>query len=120
MKIAVTNQNKKTINGHAGKTSRFLIYSIENNEIIEKSLLELAKEDLLHTRFHESPNPWAPHPIYDVDIIITGSAGMGFVNRLSRVNTQVIITPESNPDTAVKLLLEGNLPAQAPAHHHHQ
>lgn len=119
MRIAVTYQNKKNITGHAGKTSRFLIYNIENGEIVNKSLLELKKEDILHNRFHESQNPWAEHPIFEVDVVITGGAGMGFVNRLGRMNTQVVITDETDPDQAVKLLLERKLQSKSPGQHHH-
>lgn len=121
MKIAVGSQNQKTISGHGGKTSKFLIYTIDTDtkEISGKELIVLAKEDILHNRFHESPDPWAQHPIYDVDILITGGAGMGFVNRLATQSTQVIITPETDPDVAVKQLLAGTLPQQAAEHHHH-
>lgn len=121
MKIAVASQNQKTISGHAGKASRFYIYSVDEaaREIAGRELINLAKEDILHTRFHESDNPWAAHPIYEVDILITGGAGMGFVNRLASQSTQVIITPETDPDEAVKQLLAGTLPQQAAEHHHH-
>jgi predicted Fe-Mo cluster-binding NifX family protein len=121
MKIAVASQNQKTISAHAGKTSRFYIYTINeaDNSISEPKLINLDKDDILHNRFHESTNPWAPHPIYDVDIVITGGAGPGFVKRLATQATKVIITPETNPDKAVKQLLAGTLPQQAPEHHHH-
>ncbi len=121
MKVAVASQNQKTISAHAGKTSRFFIYTVneEDNLITGTELINLDKDDILHNRFHESTNPWAPHPIYDVDIVITGGAGPGFVNRLATQDTKVIITSETNPDEAVKLLLAGTLPQRAPEHHHH-
>lgn len=119
MKIAVTSQNKRTITGHAGKTSRFLIYNVDSNKILDKTEVELEKQDLLHNRFHESSNPWAPHPIFDVDIVITAGAGQGFVNRLERMNTTVMITTETDPDQAVSLLLADKLPVKAAEHHHH-
>ena len=121
MKIAIASQNQKTIFGHAGKASKYLVYSVdaETKEIIDKELLELKKEDILHNRFHESPDPFAPHPIYDVDIVITGGAGPGFVNRLASQNTKVIITSETDPDLAVTQLLDDTLPQIAPEHHHH-
>jgi predicted Fe-Mo cluster-binding NifX family protein len=122
MKIAVTSQNQKTISAHAGKTSRFYIYTINegDNSITGTELINLDKDDILHNRFHASTNPWAPHPIFDVDVVITGGAGPGFVNRLATQDTKVIITSESNPEAAVKLLLAGTLPQQAAEHHHHQ
>ena len=119
MKIAVASQNQKTISEHAGKTSRFFIYTVneENNLITGSELINLDKDDILHNRFHESTNPWAPHPIYDVDIVITGGAGPGFVNRLATQDTKVIITSETNPKQAVELLLAGTLPQRAAEHH---
>ena len=119
MRIAVTFQNKKEITGHAGKTSRFLIYNIDNasNKVIEKDLIELEKEDILHNRFHNSAEPYAPHPIYTTDVLITAGAGYGFVNRLSTQNVNVIITSEQDPDMAVALFLKGELPIGAPHHH---
>jgi len=121
MKIAIASQNQKTIFGHAGKASKYLVYTVdtESKEIINKNLLELAKEDILHNRFHDSPDPWAPHPIYDVDVVITGGAGPGFVNRLAKQNTRVVITSETDPDLAVTKLLDGTLVEIAPEHHHH-
>jgi len=121
MKIAIASQNKKTISAHAGKVSRYYIYYINTETKVteKKELIELPKEDILHNRFHESPDPFAPHPIYDVDMVITGGAGPGFVNRLASQNTRVVITSETDPDEAISKLLEGTLPQIAPEHHHH-
>jgi predicted Fe-Mo cluster-binding NifX family protein len=121
MKVAVTSQNQKVISGHAGKTSRFYIYTIDepSKVITNKEPITLAKEDILHNRFHESANPWAAHPIFDVDVVITGGAGPGFVNRLATQATKVIITPETDPDEAVRQYLAGSLPQNAPEHHRH-
>ena len=120
MKIAVASQNQKSISGHAGKVSRFYIYNVDEaaNEIISKELISLPREDVLHVRFHESADPWAPHPIFAVDVVITGGAGPGFVNRLATQNTRVVITTETDPDTAVNRLLAGTLPQMSPEHHH--
>jgi predicted Fe-Mo cluster-binding NifX family protein len=121
MKIAVASQNQKTISAHAGKTSRFLIYTISegDNMVIGTELINLDKDDILHNRFHNSISPWAPHPIYDVDLVITAGAGPGFVNRLATQATKVVITPETSPDRAIKLYLEGTLPTEATEHHLH-
>jgi predicted Fe-Mo cluster-binding NifX family protein len=120
MKIAFTYQNNREITGHAGKTSRFLIYTLdENQEVKDKELVELNKEDILHVRFHESADPYAAHPIFEVDFLITGGAGGGFVNRLASQSVRVLITPEKDPDQAVKLLLQNKLPVLRPHNHVH-
>ncbi len=120
MKIAVSSQNLRTISAHAGKASRFYIYTIDEQtkQVTKRELLELAPPDILHNRFHKSDDPWAPHPLFEVDVVITAGAGPGFVNRLSTQNTRVVITPEQDPDIAVALFLEDNLPQLPPAHHH--
>ncbi len=44
MKIAVTSQNRKSITEHAGRCRKFWIFMIEENRIVDRKLLELAKE----------------------------------------------------------------------------
>ena len=109
MKIAISSQNKQTITGHAGKCSRFWIYETENEVILSKELTELKREDILHIRFHESKNPYAPHPLFEVDLIITGGAGKGFINRLSVQGVTVLPTSETDPDKAVEKYFDGSL-----------
>lgn len=120
MKIAVASQNRRTISGHAGKVSRFYIYTINDKtkDIVDRELLSLSKEDILHNRFHESNNPWAPHPIFDVDLVITGGAGPGFINRLAIQSTEVIITSENDPDAAIRMFFSGSLPLLKAEHRH--
>ncbi len=120
MKIAFTYQNAREITGHAGKTSRFLIYTLDDShQIVNLEVVNLQKEDILHMRFHESPEPYAPHPIFDVDILITGGAGSGFVNRMANQSVNVLITSETDPETALKLLISQKLPILTSHNHHH-
>ena len=120
MKIAITYQNRKEITGHAGKTSRFLIYKVNptNGLVQSKEIIDLPKEDILHNRFHESDDPWSAHPIFEVDLLITGGAGAGFINRLARQTVKVLITSEKDPDKAVELFFHDQLPILKP--HSHQ
>jgi predicted Fe-Mo cluster-binding NifX family protein len=119
MKIAFTYQNKREITGHAGKTSRFLIYQVNDNVVINTEVIDLPKDDILHNRFHNSDNPYAPHPIFNVDVLITAGAGQGFIQRLASQNVQVLITTEQSPEVALKLFLSNSLPLAAPGHHAH-
>ena len=120
MKIAFTSQNLRDLTGHAGKTSRFIIYSLNDDKKVEqKEVVELAREDILHIRFHESSEPYAPHPILDVDFLITGGAGNGFVRRLGRVGVQVLITPEKEIENALDLFIHNKLPILPPHNHSH-
>ncbi len=118
MKIAISSQNKKSITGHAGKCSRFWLYETENEIILSKELIELKREDILHFRFHESENPHALHPLFEVDLIITGGAGQGFINRLSGKGVTVLPTSETDPDKAIEKYFNGSLNVINPETHH--
>ena len=113
MKIGVTSQNFRTITGHAGKTRRFLIYSPgENNEPVEIDRLDLPKEMAMHS-FRGTQ-----HPLDELDILITGGCGAGFINRMAMKGVQVIATSETEPQKAVAMLVRGEaLPAAEPHHH---
>ncbi len=112
MKIAVTSQNKREVTGHAGKCRKFWIYETEN--IGEKILLELPKEQC----FHES-SPHAPHPLDDVQVLITGGMGAGLIRRLEVKGIEGIVTSEKSPDKAVAAYLDGSLERLAPHEHGH-
>lgn len=115
MKIAVTSQNKREITEHAGKCRKFWIYKVTNNNVDQKTLLELPKE----ASFHES-SPDEVHPLDDVQVLITGSMGMGLVRRLGMKNIEGIVTSEKVPDQAVIAYLAGTLEQLAPHAHHHK
>jgi len=114
MKIAVASQNHRTVTGHAGRCRRFWIYTVENNEIVSKDLLELAPDEI----FHGSPHN-APSPLDGTDALITGGMGEGLVRRLSLKGIRGVITSETDPDAAVAAYLDGTLPTLAPHNHHH-
>jgi predicted Fe-Mo cluster-binding NifX family protein len=104
MKIAVTSQNRKTITEHAGRCRKFWIFRTENNKIIDKTLLQLPKEQ----SFHDS-SPHEAHPLDDVDVLIAGGMGHGLRMRLERKGIKSLVTKEDNPEKAVLLYLDGSL-----------
>ncbi len=115
MKIAVTSQNRKTITEHAGRCRKFWVFNIENNKIVDKQLLELPKEQAFHdSSAHE------PHPLDNVDVIITGGMGQGLMMRLERKGTKGIVTKESDPERAVLLYLNGSLRSEQFHQHGHE
>jgi len=114
MKIAVTSQNRRNITEHAGRCRKFWIYSIENNRIVDKQLLELPKEQA----FHES-SPHAPHPLDDIEVLISGGMGQGLIRRLKRKGITGLVTSEGDPETAVSLYLSGALKSDRPRPHSH-
>ena len=107
MKIAVTSQNRKSITEHAGRCRKFWVFIAENNEIVDRELLELPKEQ----SFHES-SPHGSHPLDDIDVLIAGGMGHGLVTRLARKGIKGLVTKESDPEKAVLLYLAGSLDAE--------
>ncbi len=111
MKIAITSQNFRTITGHAGKTRRFLLYEIDNGQSRALERWDLPKEMSLHAYRGED------HPLFQLDGLITGGCGPGFVQRLARHGVQVWVTTETDPQKAVSILAAGGklpMPEQKP------
>ena len=104
MKIAVASQNRKEITGHTGRCRKFWIYTIEGTNIIDKSMLELPKEQ----SFHES-SPLESSPLDSVQVLIAGGMGSGLARRLAVKNIKALVTKEKEPDQAVADFLSGNL-----------
>jgi predicted Fe-Mo cluster-binding NifX family protein len=112
MKIAVTSQNFRTITAHAGKCRRFLILSQNpQGQLVEQSRLDLPKEMSMHEF------KGLDHPLFQYDVVLTGSAGAGFIRRLNHHRIQVICTSETDPYAAARALLDGK-PLPAPEHTH--
>jgi predicted Fe-Mo cluster-binding NifX family protein len=120
MKIAITSQNQRTVSGHAGKTTRFVVYTIENEKIVDKGLIELEKDNVLHEHFHGNPAPGYVHPVLEMDVIITGSMGPGFPIKMKLNGIEAIKTDEKDLDVVINKYLAGTLEKLPPdAHHHH-
>ncbi len=112
MKVAVVSEDFCTLTGKAGKARRFLLFEAEKGRQPElETHVELPAECPTYHDLHEDDE--TPHPL-DGMVLITNEAGEGFRERLARRGTQVHITSERDPSTAVALLLEGKLPAKAP------
>lgn len=114
MKIAVSSQNQTDVTAHLGHCQKFWIYDVVETSIQAKQLLQLTKEQ----SFHES-SPHASHPLDTVQVLISGSMGRGLARRLEAKNIQPIITPETNPDTAVTAYLAGSLVVGTAEEHDH-
>ncbi|WP_031435337.1 NifB/NifX family molybdenum-iron cluster-binding protein [Methylomarinum vadi] len=115
MKIAVASQNRKQITGHTGRCRKFWIYSVENNRVTDKILLEFPKEQ----SFHES-SPLAPSPLDDVQVLISGGMGSGLARRLQEKNIEALVTLETEPDSAVHAYLDGTLKTEPLEPHEHE
>lgn len=98
MRIAVTSQNYKTITPHAGRTRRFLVFEAEPGiDPIEVDRLDLPKE-MSMLNFHDSDDK---HPLDEMDVLIVGSCGPAFAERMSERGVKVISTKMSDPVDAI-------------------
>lgn len=101
MKVGITSQNFRTITGHAGKTRRFLVYTIgESGEPQEQERLDLPKEMSLHEYHGED------HPAFKFDLIITAGCGDNFKRRMQTHGVEVITTSESDPLKAIHQIIK--------------
>ena len=114
MKIAVTSQNFRSITQHAGKTRRFLVYEKDpaTGEAHELARLDLPKSMSMH-EFQG-----LDHPLFEMDYLIAGSGGQGFIQRMARAGVEVILTSEENPLSAAQQLIDGE-PLAPPSPHNH-
>lgn len=115
MKIAVCSQNWLTVTNHAGKTRRFRVFDVRpGRPPRESGRIDLPEGMALHDWRDEGA-----HPLFDVGVVIAGSAGEGFIRRLAAHGVQVVTTSERDPLAAVAGFLAGTLPPAAPHDHHH-
>jgi predicted Fe-Mo cluster-binding NifX family protein len=106
LRIAIATRDYATIRGHAGKTRQWLIYDLSGWQpgaaLPSPKRIELTKEQLFH-HFQDD----VPHPLDGLDLVVTGSAGEGFRDRLAKRGAEVLLTGESNPRTALEKILAG-------------
>ncbi|MEA3405290.1 MAG: NifB/NifX family molybdenum-iron cluster-binding protein [Pseudomonadota bacterium] len=104
MKIAVTSPNAKTIAGHAGKCPGYLIFDIEDNEIINQQHIKLSKEQVFKNFSGPlSKNP--SHPLNGINAFITQGLGDGLKQRLAKDQINAYTTELSNPEEAVQAVI---------------
>lgn len=102
MKVGISSQNFRSVTGHAGKTRRFLVYRLQSDqEPVELNRIELPKEMSMHEWNGESR-----HPLFELDHLITGGCGEGFIRKMGSQGVTVHITDEQKPLKALKQLLD--------------
>lgn len=111
--IAVGSQNFRTVTSHAGKTRRFLVYRVQDDgEVREVERIDLPLGHALHDHHGDD------HPLYQVDVVVTGGCGEGFVRRMSAHGVRVVATAEPDPQTAARAVAAGlPLPPALPHEH---
>lgn len=102
MKIAVSSQNFKSVTGHAGKSRRFIIFDVGSPcDVPEVVWLDMPMDMSIHEF------SGGRHPLDEMDIIVTASAGQGFISKMAQRGIRVVISEEKDPYQAVRDCLAG-------------
>ncbi|MEI6415869.1 MAG: NifB/NifX family molybdenum-iron cluster-binding protein [Pseudomonadota bacterium] len=114
MRIAITSQNFRTVTGHAGRARRFIVFEADGlSAPREVERIDLDENMTIHGYDHR-----AAHPLDNMDVLITGGAGEGFVRNLAARGVQVVATPEDDPQLAVAAFLAGRILSASEACNH--
>jgi predicted Fe-Mo cluster-binding NifX family protein len=105
MRIAVSSQNFRTVTGHAGTARRFIVFEADQ----QTSPREIERLDLDANMAIHGFDHSAGHPLDSMNVLITGSAGEGFVRHLATRGVLVVATNEINPARAVEAYLDGRV-----------
>ncbi len=104
MKIAVTSQDYLTITGHAGQTTRFLVFTAESGrDPVEIARLDLSEDQTIHSF------QGGEHPLDGLDALIVGSAGQCFVERMRARGITTVAARGVSPADAVAAYVAGLL-----------
>ncbi|MBF0166937.1 MAG: hypothetical protein HQL45_04840 [Alphaproteobacteria bacterium] len=112
MQIAVASGDFKSVSGHAGQVRRWLIFEGEMGQPASMSeRLELESGQV----FHHHKDKDGPHPLDAAQVLISRSAGEGFLRRMAKRGIDVRLTSERNAKKAADDFLAGCLkPAHPP------
>ncbi len=104
MKIAIATKADWTqVSGHAGQTTDWLVYDCQPDAPLpEPQRITLTKAQLPHY-FQDD----GPHPLHGVEVVVAASAGDGYIRHMEKWGAQVLLTGETEPQTALKKILAG-------------
>lgn len=104
MKFAVTSQDYTTISGHAGNATRFLVFEAQaGQEPVETARLDLSDDQTIHSF------QGGAHPLDGVEVLIAGSAGQCFIEKMQARGIVTVIAPNIAPHAAVAAYVMGLL-----------
>jgi predicted Fe-Mo cluster-binding NifX family protein len=104
MKFAVTSQDFRSITPHAGQCTRFLVFEAgPGQEPVEIGRLDLSDEMSIHSF------AGGAHPLDDVKVLIVGSAGQCFIERMQARGIVTVQAPDMEPRVAVAAYVAGLL-----------
>lgn len=106
MKIAIATQDFTKVSGHAGQARQWLLYDLTkhhaNRLLPVPQRIDLAQDQVLHVFTDDGP-----HPLDGIDVVISASAGDGFIRHMRKRGTDVLLTGETDPAVAITRILAG-------------
>ena len=127
MKIATVSEDATTLCMHFGRATKYVVFDVENGEIIDRTVLDKPSRHGRHHHHgpeghdhhghehgHSHGHGHADHgamldPIRDCDAVIAGGMGRPMQQHLAAANLPVVMTRESDLETAVRAYLAGTL-----------
>jgi tRNA-Thr(GGU) m(6)t(6)A37 methyltransferase TsaA len=126
MKIAVITEDGQTISQHFGRAPYYLVFTVEDKEIVGKELRDkaghrqFAQEDGKHTsrndpRGHgfgahsEAKHTRMIEPIQDCEAVIVRGMGRGAYLAMEQAHIRPFVTELADAEEAVKAYLDGTL-----------
>lgn len=109
MKVAITSTDKTTISGHADTCLTYWIYTIENEQVVDKQYIQLGEGQNLYNIFFERVVDIFVHPIFDTDMLLTNEISASVTARLKDKRTVAFIVDETAIDLTIKQLIAGTL-----------
>lgn len=102
MKFAVASEDFEAISGHAGHAARFLVFEAERGkEPVEIARIDLNEDQTIHNF------QGGAHPLDNVEVLIAGSAGGCFVERMKERGITTVVARDIPPAMAVAGYLLG-------------
>jgi predicted Fe-Mo cluster-binding NifX family protein len=96
VKFAVASEDFQTISGHAGHAARFLVFEAEvGKEPVEIARIDLNEDQTIHNF------QGGQHPLDGINVLIAGSAGGCFVERMQARGITTVVARDIPPATAV-------------------
>jgi predicted Fe-Mo cluster-binding NifX family protein len=99
MKIAVSTSDGKSVCGHLGKCTQFLVYEADGFDILNRHLI----------RTHGVFAHYCSEPLNNCQAVITQGMGQGMYDGLVKAGIIPVLTSETDPETAVQQFLCGGI-----------
>jgi predicted Fe-Mo cluster-binding NifX family protein len=104
VKFAVASEDFQSVSGHAGHAARFLVFEAETGkEPVEVARIDLNEDQTIHNF------QGGAHPLDGVEVLIAGSAGGCFVERMAARGITTVVARDIPPTTAVAAYMMGVL-----------